>query len=199
MRLQSIFKKLKIHFMTTRLSLKSTFLFLIGITCMGWIACKPATPPDPNEEELITSVLIALRDSSGIEPNKSFMYRDLDGDGGAAPSVFDTIRLLSNKTYFADLYFLDESKQPADTISKEVLAEADEHLVCFTTSGVSMPIERLDKDGNNLPLGLKSKWNTGAASLGTLRLVLKHQPGNKNGSCEPGSSDIDLLFPLFVQ
>ena len=86
--------------MTTRLSLKSTFLFLIGITCMGWIACKPATPPDPNEEELITSVLIALRDSSGIEPNKSFMYRDLDGDGGAAPSVFDTIRLLSNKTYF---------------------------------------------------------------------------------------------------
>jgi hypothetical protein len=185
--------------MTTLHFLKSGFLFLISISLMGWMACKPSTPPDPNEEELITTVLISLRDSSGIEPNKSFLYRDIDGDGGAAPSVFDTIRLTSNKTYFADLYFLDESKQPADTVSNEVKAEADEHLVCYTTTGVSMPIDRLDQDGNNLPLGLISKWRTEAAAAGSLRLVLKHQPGNKNGSCEPGSSDIDLLFQLVVQ
>lgn len=189
----------KTFFMKTLHSFKTALFLLISVTCLGWIACKPSTPPDPNEEQLITSVFIALRDSSGIEPNKLFKYRDLDGDGGAAPSDFDTIRLLGNKTYFADLYFLDESKQPADTISKEVVAEADEHLVCFTSTGVSMPIERLDKDGNNLPLGLKSKWKTEAPSSGTLRLVLKHQPGNKNGSCDPGSSDIDLLFPLVVQ
>lgn len=196
---KTILKIVKSFFMTTKNLLKSSFYFLFAVIGLGWIACKPTTPPDPNEEELITSVLIALRDSSGVEPNKSFMYRDLDGDGGNAPSVFDTIRLLSNKTYFADLYFLDESKQPADTISNEVLAEADEHLVCYTPSGVSMLIERLDKDANNLPLGLKSTWRTDATSTGTLRLVLKHQPGNKSGSCEPGSSDIDLLFPLIVQ
>ncbi len=47
----------KTFFMTTLHSLKSTLFFLIGIACMGWTACKPATPPDPNEEELITRCL----------------------------------------------------------------------------------------------------------------------------------------------
>jgi hypothetical protein len=178
------------------------FKFIIFIFCVSTttiMGCKPSTPPDPNEEELITTVLIQLRDSSGVEANKSFMYKDADGDGGAAPTVFDTIRLTNNKTYFADLYFLDDSKQPADTISKEIVAEANEHLICYTASGVAMPIQLLDKDDNNLPLGLKSTWRTESTASGSLRIVLKHQPGNKNGSCELGSSDVDLTFQLRVQ
>lgn len=184
--------------MTTR-NFFNFIIFLFAVTTTSIMGCKPSTPPDPNEEELITTVLINLRDSSGVEANKSFMYKDSDGDGGAAPTVFDTIRLTNNKTYFADLYFLDDSKQPADTISNEIVAEADEHLICYTASGVTMPIQLLDKDANNLPLGLKSTWRAGAASSGSLRLVLKHQPGNKNGSCEPGSSDVDLTFQLRVE
>lgn len=177
----------------------NSIILLFVLTTTALLSCKPQTPPDPNEEELITTVLVSLRDSSGIEPNKSFLYRDTDGDGGAAPSVFDTIRVKSNKTYYADLFFLDESKQPSDTISKEIIEEANEHLVCYTATGVTMPIQILDKDANNLPLGLKSTWRPQSMASGALRIVLKHQPGNKNGSCEPGSSDVDLTFELRVE
>ncbi|MBU3677004.1 MAG: hypothetical protein FGM54_07490 [Chitinophagaceae bacterium] len=162
-------------------------------------ACKPSTPPNPNEEEMISSVLIHLVDSSGVEADRTIIYRDLDGDGGNAPQRFDSIRLSKNKTYWSNLYFLDETKMPIDTISKEVNAEADEHLICYTPNGISMPIVVLDQDGNNLPLGLVSKWRTGASGTGALRIQLRHQPGNKNGSCDPGSSDIDLNFTLHIE
>lgn len=180
-------------------SFKPIFLLTIYFALTSVVACKPSTPPDPNEEEMITSVVLHFVDSSGAEPSRTFMYRDLDGDGGASPSRFDTLLLSANKTYWANLYFLDETKMPADTISHEVKAEADEHLICYTPNNIILPIQVLDKDASNLPLGLNTKWQTGAASLGSLRLQLRHQPGNKNGSCEPGSSDIDLNFSVKIQ
>lgn len=179
--------------------IKNTCFFLLVFFLLIVSSCKPSTPPDPNEEELISSVVLHFVDSSGTEADRTFIFRDLDGDGGAAPERFDTIALTQNKTYWANLYFLDETKSPNDTISNEVLAEANDHLVCYTSSGLTLPIVILDKDANNLPLGLSTKWQTGSLGMGSLRLQLRHQPGNKNGSCMPGSSDIDLSFDLKVQ
>ncbi|MGI9192458.1 MAG: hypothetical protein ACR2IL_10075 [Chitinophagaceae bacterium] len=178
---------------------KTGLIVMAGMLTLNLNACKPVDPPNPNEEEMISSVVMHLVDSSGVEADRTVIYRDLDGAGGAAPERFDSIRLSQNKTYWVNLYFLDETKMPADTISNEVKAEADEHLICFTPTGLSLPILILDKDANNLPLGLSTKWQTGSAGMGSLRLQLRHQPGNKNGSCEPGSSDIDLNFELKVE
>lgn len=162
-------------------------------------SCKPHTPPNPNNEELITTVLWQLRDSSGVQNDTFFVYRDADGDGGAMPSSFDTIQLKSGTTYFVELFLLDESKLPTDTISNEVLAEADEHLVCYLPNSINLPITILDRDMTNLPLGLRTKWVAGAAGQGTLRVSLRHQPGTKNGTCEPGSSDVDLTFLCVIK
>jgi hypothetical protein len=56
-----------------------------------------------------------------------------------------------------------------------------------------------DKDGNNLPVGLESLWTTGAASSGAINVVLRHQPGVKDGTETPGDTDIDVVFPVNIQ
>lgn len=176
---------------------------IITLSIFGFLftqsSCKKTTPPDPNEEELITTFKIMFTDSAGIKPMVMASYKDLDGDGGNNPSVFDTIRLQANTIYNASILLLDESKSPADTISNEVLEEGAEHLFCFTPANTNATIVRTDKDINNLEIGLSSKWTIGAASNGTTQIVLRHQPDNiKTGSCTPGSSDVDLTFQTII-
>jgi hypothetical protein len=185
--------------------MKSTILTtsMLTLSIFGLLfsqsSCKKTTPPDPNEEELVTTFKIIFTDSAGTKPNVVAVYKDIDGDGGNNPSVFDTIKLQSNTTYNATILLLDESKTPADSISNEVLEEGNEHLFCFTPTNINTTIVRTDKDINNLEIGLRSKWITGAASNGTTQIVLRHQPDNtKNGSCNIGSSDVDLTFQTIL-
>lgn len=58
-----------------------------------------------------------------------------------------------------------------------------------------------DHDTNNppLPVGLESEFKTGAASSGWLRIVLRHQPNVKDGTYDPGSSDMDIGFNVSIQ
>ena len=99
-----------------------TFSGLLSLTLFQ-TSCKKDTiqPPNPNVEELITTFKITLTDSAGVNPTVTAMYRDLDGDGGVGPSIFDSIKLKPNTTYNASILLLDETKTPADTISNEVL------------------------------------------------------------------------------
>jgi hypothetical protein len=164
----------------------------------------PNNPGDPHPQELITTCEIHVRDSANgaIVLNSPFIFRDADGDGGNAPTRFDTIKLSPNNTYLVDIVLLDESKTPTDTISNEVLEEANDHQFFFhPSSGSNTVINYEDLDGNNLPIGLQSKWKTNAmpASPGNIQIVLKHQPGAKNGSEPPGDTDMDLNFVLKIQ
>lgn len=159
---------------------------------------KTTTPPNPNENELITTCQINFVDSAGIQAPRSFKYRDLDGDGGNNPSQWDTIRLKSNTTYFAEILLLDESKNPVDTISQEVAKEGQDHLFCFTTSGITTQIVRKDQDVNGMGIGLFTSWKNETISNGNVNIVLRHQPGVKSGSCDPGDTDIDLNFQTII-
>lgn len=181
----------KIILVTTILTL---FLFLSVVSCKK----NTSTPPDPNEQELITTVQLTLVDSAGIQPTVTAVYNDPDGDGGNAPIQWDTIRLKPKTTYNTTILLLDESGTPTDTISNEVWEERSEHLFCFTTTGVPCTITRTDSDGT-YEVGLSSRWNTTTTGLGNVEVILKHQPGLKNGSCSPGSTDVDITFPLKVQ
>lgn len=173
---------------------------IVGMT-LTQISCnkKTTTPPNPNEEELITTFRLTLTDSAGVQPAITVQYKDLDGDGGNNPSVWDSIRLKANTTYNAQILLLNETVSPADTISNEVLEESKDHLFCFTPTGVNTSIKRTDLDVNNLEIGLQSKWKTGAISTGTVQIVLRHQPDTKTGSCDPGASDLDLTFQTWVE
>ena len=73
-------------------------------------------------------------------------------------------------------------------------------ILCFNVSGAKLTVERTDKDTNTpaLEIGREDKFTTGDASSGSLNVQLRHQPNAKIGSCEPGSSDADVDFPVNI-
>ncbi|WP_229208822.1 hypothetical protein [Dyadobacter luticola] len=176
------------------------WLLLIG-TALSFTNCKDsgdAVEPD-DENELITSVTLKFTEQ-GTSTTTSFSYKDADGDGGNAATQFDTIALKPNKTYTMTVELLDESKTPTDDITKEIKEKADEHLFIFTPSPATLLTYTYgDKDKNNYPIGLTGKAVTGATGIGKLTVQLRHQPGAKNGTPEPGSDDVNLNFNLKVQ
>lgn len=182
------------------LTRKLTYCALMAVA-MLFTQCKDSgdevTPDDENE--LITSVTLHFKEA-GTNTVTSFGYKDADGDGGNAPTRFDSIRLSPNKAYTLTVEFMDESKSPAMDITDEIAEEADEHLIVFTsTPAALLSYTYGDKDGNNHPIGLTGTANTGAAGSGSLKVQLRHQPGNKNGTPGPGSDDVNLDFVLEVK
>lgn len=176
----------------------------LALVILVMSACKkdddkaPEPSPAENEEEVITTLKLSFTDPTGTQPAVEAAFRDPDGEGGSGPDLFDTIRLVANTTYNVSLVLLNETTTPATDISAEVKEEGDEHLICFTPSGVDLVIQRIDSDGTH-EIGLESKWITGAATSGSIRVELKHQPGVKNGSCDPGDTDVDVSFRTEIE
>lgn len=177
-------------------------ILLLLMTSVFFAACDkdPDDPSEENEEEVITTMRLRFVDSTNTSVSTTFSFEDPDGDGGNAPTVLDEISLNANSTYTVTLTLFNES-DPADVeeITPEIVEESAEHLFCYTATGADVMVERSDSDGN-FPIGLTSTWRTGASSSGTVQVVLKHQPdGLKDGTCEPGETDIDVTFNTVIQ
>ncbi len=175
-------------------------LFTMAVLMQVW-ACKEKTVEPGEENELITTVKLELTEGSNTQ---TFKYVDMDGDGGKAPQI-DAIQLKANTTYSVKVSFLNEAQSPVEDITQEIADEADEHLIIFTSSPLSLvSYSYKDVDSNNLPIGLKGELKTNAAGQGKLKLQLRHQPPigtkpSKNGSPEPGSDDVNIDFDLAVK
>jgi hypothetical protein len=182
-----------------------SLLLIAFATASIWTGCKKdddtvTTPPPPdNESEVITTLKLTFVDSSNTSNVKYATFRDPDGDGGLSYNIFDTIKLESNKTWITSILLLNETVNPIDTISNEVLDEGVDHLFCFSPSGTSASVIKTDLDNNGLAIGLESKWYTTAVGTGTMLIELKHQPGVKNGTCALGDTDISVDFKVNVQ
>jgi hypothetical protein len=167
------------------------------------VSCKKTTndvtqPDISNEEELITTVELSFIGPDSTETISKFTFSDVDGVGGASP-VIDTIKLNAGAFYTCNIAFLDETKTPADNITEEVEEEGDEHLICFTSTITGLSFEKTDSDGV-FPIGLESKWtHVGTIENGIVTITLKHQPGVKDGTCEPGETDVEVTFPVVYQ
>jgi hypothetical protein len=198
-----------LNYLKNNTTMKNTIIALyiiagIGLTITG---CKKdddlVDVPQPvvNEQEIITSLFLQLTDSATNTPFDTVAFRDLDGDGANAPIQWDTVRLNANTTYLMSVLLLNEIPNPADTISNEVAEEANDHQFFFNIAGVSLTHTYLDQDTNTppLPLGLVNKIRTGAAGTGTFQVVLKHQPGIKDGQQTTGDSDVDVTFQTIIQ
>ena len=172
-------------------------LFVIAVLALTFQACNDDDPEPENEEELITTFTITLEpESGGAAVVLSFV--DLDGDGGNPP-VITGGTLQAGETYEAEVELLNESVTPAEDITEEISEEADEHLFCYTPEGVDVAITRTDSDGT-YEIGIESRWITGTTTgSGTVNVVLKHQPGAKDGTCGPGDTDIEVDFPVEIE
>jgi len=78
---------------------------------------------------------------------------------------------------------------------------SDGTVTSATGPYLNLVVTRTDLDTNNPPLqiGLTDNFVTGAASAGWLRVVLRHQPNVKNGTFDPGSSDLDVNYKVNIQ
>jgi hypothetical protein len=184
--------------------MKTNMLISTLALAMLLAACKKdenevATPAtEQNEEEVITTLEVHLYRLDGTGDTAVFAFRDIDGPGGADPQPIDTIHLANETGYGCFLKLWNESVNPAEDMTIEILNESDEHLFCFSPNSADLSIVCTDSDGT-FEIGLQSAWTTGAASQGELAIVLKHQPGIKNGSCDPGETDIEVSFPVHIE
>jgi len=165
--------------------------------------------PEPaNEEELITTFILTLTPVQG-GATVTLRFTDLDGDGPNAPVLsYDPTApgtaaalLAANTAYTGSIELLNESETPSENVTEEIEEEADEHLFCFTIGGgANIDYSYDDEDDNGLPVGLSTNWETGEPSSGTIKIVLRHQPGVKNGLCPGGGdTDIEVTFNIVIQ
>lgn len=185
---------------------KYVLLTLLGTSVLA--ACKkdddtPSTPAPVNENEVITTMRITF-DDQGAGPDKVWEFRDADGDGGD-PATLTADTLLPNSTYHASLLLLNESVDPVDTSSNEVLEENTLHQFFYQVSGVNVTFTYADTDDDGRPVGLQTHVATGTASAGTVKVTLRHEPDKGAAGVAAGditnaggSTDIEVDFPAVV-
>lgn len=166
--------------------------------------CKSADDPLPSDEnEQITKVNLLFKED-GTSNETTFTWSDPDGEGGN-PAIIQEIILKPNTVYTLELEVLDETKNPVDDITQEIMEEADEHLFVFTSTPASLlSYAYMDEDDNGFSIGLVGKVTTTAAGTGNFRVQLRHQaPVNgvavKDGTAGPGSDDVNISFVAKVQ
>jgi hypothetical protein len=162
------------------------------------------TPTDDNEK--ITTATLSLTNTAA--PTE-VVTATIDGIGNAQPNVTSaTLTLRTNATYNGSVTLLDKSKTPTVNQTDDIRQEGNEHLFVYTytpatSSPASLTVTATDKDSNPspgpYPIGITTSVRTGSASSGNLNVVLRHQPNVKNGTASPGSSDLDVTFPVVIR
>jgi len=132
--------------------------------------------------------------------------RDLDADG-PNPPVITSPELMANTTYQGSIELLNETESPAEDITEEVAEEDDEHQFFFQVIGnadIMVTYTDMDDDGN--PIGINFTLTTGAASTGSLTIVLRHLLDKNAANVSDGDitnaggdTDIEVTFPIVIQ
>ena len=185
---------------------------LLGITTLAGCTDNEA-PEIENEEEIITDVTLTFAPDGG-GPAIVASAEDPDGEGPEELAIVSDIVLAANTSYTLTLNL--ENSIGGESIAEEVEEEADEHMFFFGwTAGLftdptgdgnigannrADPVNYEDVDDNGEPLGLETTWTTGEATMGTFRVILKHQPDIKSvaSTSNDGESDIDITWGITI-
>ena len=175
---------------------------MYALLAIAMIGCSDddATPEPVNEEEVITTVILTLTPESGDQVVLTTI--DLDGDGPDEPETTVSGSFSENTEYQGAVRFLNQTETPAEEITDEVLEEADEHQVFYTTTeGLNIQTTYEDQDSQGNPLGLQITLTTGAASEGSLTVTLRHEPLKPNDGLDSagGETDIATSFDVSIQ
>ncbi|MBC8755110.1 type 1 periplasmic binding fold superfamily protein [Kordia sp. YSTF-M3] len=182
---------------------KFSTLVIITLFSSLFIACSSDddAPVPVNEEELITTVTVTLTPTGGGTAI-TLESSDLDGDGPNDPVITVSGDLAAMTTYNGAVVLLNETVTPADNITSEVQAEAEEHQFFYTTNAsLDLTTSNYDLDANMNPLGITFDLTTGAASTGTFTVTLRHEPTKPNTGLADagGETDISSTFTVTVQ
>ena len=177
-----------------KLMVKISLPFLLF--ARGLTACK--SDKAETEQENITTVEVHLTATDGSLDHE-FEWNDTDGPGGNNPEI-ETIALAAGKTYNCHIHVYDRSKTPEDDITEEIEAENTAHLLVYNISLANVTITATDTDDNGKPFRLDTQWVAGAASSGSVNIVLKHEPDKSASNPDAtGETDFDVTFPVTIQ
>jgi len=181
--------------------MKRPIVICIGIllAVMAFLYSCKTDPPLPGNEYITTLKIIATNQTDlSID---TFDYVNFNEAVSNPPSFVDTVRLKANTVYSIRLKLLNEASNPLLDLSDSITGLADKHLMLYNIDPASGMISAKinDKDSKGLPLGLMSTWRTSDTTSGFLRLILRHQPGNKNGTATPGNTDFEADYPVVVR
>lgn len=180
-------------------------LIFFSLVASSFLACNKGDVSQPqmrNNEEQITTVHIHAFQTEKPDSVFAIVWRDLDGFGGLDPKI-DVMQLQANKNYQWQLLLLNESVSPVDTISNEILKEADVHRFFYTPdSAISslVQIQILDKDNQSKPLGLNAAvqvsplLNNIQSVNGKIQIVLSHYDGIPKTDMPAPESDMEIAF-----
>lgn len=197
-------------------------------TATSCIKDDPIEDPEPtDEQELITNFMWVLTDSA-THVSTTYSFIDPDGAGGVAAfygpgnsagtQADSVIVLKDSTTYFGRIVLLDASASPVDSISNEVLEKGYEHQFFYNngsntitnngvpytvklTNGTTIKYLDVDTGSPSRSIGLRTRIRTATTAKGSkspLQIVLKHQPGVKDGTYAPGETDIEVNFKLKI-
>lgn len=186
--------------------LKISWLFAAMMMVVISLSCDSDDPDPVNEEEVITTMNVTFTNTADASDVVTASFRDIDGEGGN-DGVTTNPTLSAGTTYTVTLEFLNETETPAEDITEEVSEEDDEHQVFFIAgTGLNFTYAYGDQDGDGNPLGLTGTVTTGAASTGSLDIVLVHEPakdamGVSDGDITNagGEEDIRVRYTVTIQ
>ncbi|MET0244775.1 MAG: hypothetical protein ABW174_14960 [Flavitalea sp.] len=178
---------------------------MAALLVTGLNACKKDAVEEENDNEVVTTLELHVTERNTTN-HQIFKFDDPDGFGaGNTPPTVDEIQLAAGKTYDVELKLLNKTATPEEDVTGEIEEEAAAHRFYFLPStGSNITIDNLNTDGNGVPVGLTSTWTTGAASNGTIRVVLRHYPdgGKATGDAvdnTKSNTDIDTEFDFVVK
>lgn len=180
-------------------------------------SCDDDDPVKEDVPELITKATLTFTPVGSSGAVITATATDPDGEGVNDLTVDGPINLAAGATYTLTISLINELADPNDeeyNITEEVEEEGDEHMFFFGWTGDVFAdptgngnidnradgVNYEDEDVNGLPLGLTTSWTTSAASNGTFRVVLKHQPDLKTTTSgfDTGETDLDVTFVVGV-
>jgi hypothetical protein len=171
---------------------------------LGVAACGDSTTEPAGEQEVVSRVTLRVTAPNGGATQTIFID-DADGNGPGAPSAQSgTMTLTRGVTYTGSVVFENRLVNPAEDITAEVRAEANEHRVFYTVTAPGVNVTTTDTDGQSRPLGLtfsKAVASTATAGAGTVRVVLCHYASvAKDGAATScgGDTDIAVTFNIAV-
>jgi len=177
------------------------FLASISVACSD----DNDNPVPINEEEVITTVRATLVPTGG-GTTITLESEDLDGDGPDAPVLDISGNLTANTTYSGTLEILNETENPADNITLEILEEDEDHQFFYAFTNNIATATYNDQDGNGNPIGVAFDLVTNAAGTGNFIITLKHEPnkGAENVNTGDmtnagGETDVQVTFNIVVQ
>ena len=170
-----------------------------------FLSCEDDDVVIPVVEELITNMTVVLTPQGGGNV-VSLVFSDPDGDGAVAPTITGGT-LAANTVYDARITLLNESENPVEDITEEIEAEDEEHHFFFAVDGgLNLAVSYAEQDADGKPVGLLTRGTSGAASSGSLTVILRHEPAKNAAGVKDADitnagveTDIEVAFPIVIQ